>query len=174
MMPNERVSAAPPDPGSARKRRGRPFEVGNKFGRGRPRGSKNKISCNVRKLLGEHAEAVWRKVILMALQGNVPAQRLCVKYMPALDASPVYIDLPSQQTPRGLVMILDTVLHHVASGQLSAEDGKKIADIVERRRRVLETVEIDERVRAMEELTGSDGGARGQTATGELEGRDNL
>jgi hypothetical protein len=48
--------------------RGRPFEPGNKFGRGRPRGSRNKTSAAVQELLNSHAEAIVRKAILLALK----------------------------------------------------------------------------------------------------------
>lgn len=135
------------------KLRGRPFQRGNKFGRGRPRGSKNKISPDVGKLLKEHSEAVWRKIILSALQGNPQAQRLYVQYIPPLERPAIGIVVPDQPSPRGLAEILDRVLHEVVNGNVSAEEGKKIADIVERRRHVFETVELDERMSSAEELT---------------------
>lgn len=53
--------------------RGRPFEPGNKFGRGRPRGSRNKTSAAVQELLNSHAEAIVRKAILLALKDGQPA-----------------------------------------------------------------------------------------------------
>ena len=42
-------------------KRGRPFEPGNHFGRGRPKGSRNKRSLVANELLIEHGEAIVRK-----------------------------------------------------------------------------------------------------------------
>src|SRR6266478_8938759 len=51
---------------------GRPFEPGNNLGKGRPRGSKNKIKPNARKLLEEYEEPLIRTAIIIALQIGKP------------------------------------------------------------------------------------------------------
>ena len=61
-------------------RRGRPFEPGNKFGRGRPRGSRNKTTRILEELLDEHAPALLRKTLVMALQGQVPLLRKLMQH----------------------------------------------------------------------------------------------
>jgi hypothetical protein len=53
-------------------KRGRPFEAGNEFGRGRPPGSRNQKTLVLQELLEEHAPALMRKALVMAMQGNVP------------------------------------------------------------------------------------------------------
>jgi len=58
--------------------RGRPFEAGNKFGRGRPRGSRNKTTVLAQELLESHAEPVVRKALMMAIQGDTAAMKLCM------------------------------------------------------------------------------------------------
>ncbi len=50
---------------SAAKTRGRPFEKGNKLGKGRPQGSRNKVTLAVDDLLNGEAEALTRKAIEM-------------------------------------------------------------------------------------------------------------
>lgn len=50
--------------------RGKPFQLGNNSGRGRPKGSQNKASFRAQELLNEHAEPVMRKCLVEALKGN--------------------------------------------------------------------------------------------------------
>ena len=59
--------------------RGRPFEPGNQMGRGRPAGSRNQNRLRAEDLLLEHADALIRKCVVMALQGDRVALRLCVE-----------------------------------------------------------------------------------------------
>jgi hypothetical protein len=61
--------------------RGRSFEPSNKMGRGRPPGSRNKASKLADKLLREHSEALIRKCILMAMQGDSAMMRLCLDHI---------------------------------------------------------------------------------------------
>ncbi len=56
--------------------RGRPFEAGNKFGRGRPRGSKNMTTILAQQLLDSRAEPIAAKALTMALQGDKAALRI--------------------------------------------------------------------------------------------------
>ena len=51
--------------------RGRPFEVGNKQGKGRPLGSRNKSTNAARKLLDENGVPLTQKCIAAALRGDL-------------------------------------------------------------------------------------------------------
>jgi hypothetical protein len=61
--------------------RGRPFERGNKFGRGRPPGSRNRKTTALQKLLDDYSPALLRKSVALALQGDVPLLRMFVDRM---------------------------------------------------------------------------------------------
>ena len=63
------------------KLRGRPFQAGNKMSRGRPRGSCNKGHNVAEQLLKEHSEAITRKWLLSALQGDSACIRQCMDYL---------------------------------------------------------------------------------------------
>jgi hypothetical protein len=55
--------------------RGLPFEPGNKFGRGRPKGSRNKSTISAgNRLLAEHAVPLMRKNIAEGLQTNTKSR----------------------------------------------------------------------------------------------------
>jgi hypothetical protein len=57
-------------------KRGRPFEPGNKLGRGRPPGSRNKKTLIIQEILDEYSPAVIRKTLAKALQGEVSLLRM--------------------------------------------------------------------------------------------------
>lgn len=61
--------------------RGRPFGPGNQFGRGRPRGSRNKRSLIVKQLLDQHSEAIIHKSLVLALHGDGPLLRTLLSYI---------------------------------------------------------------------------------------------
>src|SRR5436190_14898698 len=92
--------------------RGRPFAPGNKLGRGRPRGSRNKATLVFQKMLGQHGEALVKKCVVMALQGDMTAMRLCIeRLLPTCKQSPVQFKLPpittAAQLAQAQAMILD-------------------------------------------------------------------
>lgn len=77
--------------------RGRPFQPGNKFGQGRPKGSRNKPkpASAARDLLEQYAATVTGKCISMAAQGNEAALRLCMERIaPPLRESAVRLKIP--------------------------------------------------------------------------------
>jgi hypothetical protein len=60
------------------KPRGGPFAPGNKLGRGRLKGSRNKAQSPGQDLLDEYALHLVRKCISMAMQGDHNALRICM------------------------------------------------------------------------------------------------
>jgi hypothetical protein len=68
-------------PGKCSMKRGRPFEPGNQFGRGRPLGSRNKKTLAVQHLLEEHSESVLRKALVRALEGDSPMLQTLLSYI---------------------------------------------------------------------------------------------
>src|ERR1017187_1927801 len=72
--------------------RGRPFEPGNKFGRGRPPGSRNRKAQALQKVLDEYTPALLRKSLAMALQGDVPLLKMFMdRRLPKSSGAPVRI-----------------------------------------------------------------------------------
>jgi hypothetical protein len=59
--------------------RGRPFPPGNTLGRGRPKGSRNKTKAPGQQLLEDNAELLARKCLVLAMQGDRSAMRLCME-----------------------------------------------------------------------------------------------
>jgi hypothetical protein len=139
--------------------RGRPFQPGNQMGRGRPRGSRNQSSATHQKILAEYADPLIRKCIAMALKENPVAMRACMeRLLPLRREQPVQFKLPKVRTSAEADEALNMLLRSVARGQLTPTETKQIAEILDGKRRMIETVELEQRIQMLESnLAESDG-----------------
>jgi hypothetical protein len=131
--------------------RGKPFEPGNKLGRGRPRGSRNKTTMMAQELLDSHAESLVRKCLVSALKGDIKALQLCLdRILPARRELPVKIGKLSVSTATDLAKASELVTQKVAAGQLTPGQGHAISELIERHRKVIETEDFDRRLQMLE------------------------
>ena len=132
--------------------RGRSFKPGNQFGRGRPRGSRNKRSLIGKQLLDQHSEAILHKSLVLALQGDKALLRTLLSYiLPRPKDLPCKIGSLPMTTMEDLSQTFDATLKRVASGQITPSQTGEIFDWIEARRRVIETQDLAARVRALEQ-----------------------
>ena len=83
--------------------RGRPFQPGNQYGRGRPKGSRNKSTPAAQQLLEQYSEPIMRKCIAQALGGDVRALKLCLERVtPVRRNSLVKVNLPAIESAKDL------------------------------------------------------------------------
>jgi hypothetical protein len=124
------------------------FAAGNP---GKPKGTRHKATQAALALLDGEAEALTRKAVEMALDGDGAALRLCLERIapPRRDA-PVQFDLPRMETARDAAKAAGAVLEAVALGELTPTEGAHIMALVETYRRTLETTELEARVAALE------------------------
>jgi hypothetical protein len=131
--------------------RGRPFEVGNKSGQGRRRGSRNKRTVFL-EAIESNGAALIKQCQLMALKGDPTALRLCIeRLLPPCKPPSGRFRLPAVRTAADLVNAFPVVMQAVARGQVSAHEGEAIANMLEIHRRAIETGELDARLRALEQ-----------------------
>jgi hypothetical protein len=131
--------------------RGRPLAPGNTLGRGRPRGSRNKTTLALQEMLGQHGEALMKKCVVMAMQGDRAAMRVCMeRLLPPRKQSPVQFRLPPIRTAAELAKAQARMLEAFSRGQLTPAEAETINNLVESRRRVLETEELERRLQALE------------------------
>ena len=137
--------------------RGRPFEPGNKLSRGRPRGSRNKRSARIQQLLEQYGEAIMQTAVVQAIKGD---RSLLRTFLFFLLRRPGDRPIQTGPLPMGSLEELskssEKVLQKVASGKLSPGEARNLIDLIERRRSVLETVELEKRMRALEQLPESE------------------
>lgn len=137
---------------NASKTRGRPFAEGNP---GRPPGARHKATLAIEALLEGEAETIGRTCIARALGGDSVALRLVMERIaPVRRGRPVTFNLPEVANARDVVSAIGCVLRAVADGEITPDEGTLVANVLEIKRRAIETVEIEARVRELEEKRG--------------------
>jgi len=136
-----------------KKSRGRPFEAGNTFGRGRPKGRVNKMTALWQQLQDEFGEQIVKKCMSLAVEGDRAAMRLCMERMiaPRRDSS-VQFELASIKDLTGIEAAMDAVLKRIASGRMTPEQGETVSRILETQRRIVESRDLDARMEKLEEV----------------------
>ena len=132
--------------------RGRPFQPGNHFGRGRPKGSRNRKTWLAEALLDSHAEALLTQALTLAEKGDVAVLRLLLSHIlpRRQEMAPRTGPLPMGSAAE-LAQASEKLLKQVSAGQISLSDAKRIADLLEQRRHILETESLEQRLRALEQ-----------------------
>ena len=136
--------------GAGKKVRGRPFEPGNKLGRGRPKGSPNKKKPG-QDLLDEYAPHLVRKCIAEAMQGDRSALRLCMERIsPARRGACIRMNLPPIKTAEDVNKAAEKVTQAIRRREITPAEGDTMMNILESRSRVIERVQWESRLEAME------------------------
>ena len=118
---------------------------------GRPHGARHKVTIAVEELLEGDTEALARKAIDMALEGDTTALRLCLERIaPPRKDAPVQFDLPEFSNASEAATAASAILKAVSDGSLSPLEGATVMGLVENYRRVLETTELENRITALE------------------------
>ena len=137
---------------NAAKTRGRPFEKGNV---GRPKGARHKATVAAEALLDGEAEALTRKAVELALEGDVPTLRLCLeRILPPRKDRPLSFSLPAVKAADDVADAQAAVVAAMAAGELTPGEAEAISSVVEARRRAIETTEIEARLTALERPSG--------------------
>jgi len=132
-----------------------PFQKGESGNpAGRPRGSRNRATLLMESLLADDAEAIGRKAIEMAKQGDMAAIRLCMdRLSPPRKGEPVAFELPPLDRPADSVAAAATIVAAVAAGELTPSEGADLAKVIDVYVRAIETKAFDERLTKLEETT---------------------
>jgi hypothetical protein len=132
--------------------RGTPFQPGNKFGRGRPCGSRNKSTLLKLGLLESHAESLIKKCIVMALNGDRAAMRMCMdRLIPRRHSAPVQLRMTKINTVSDVREVGKELVHAVASGQITPTEGQQMMTMLEAQRQTIELYELDQRLQKVEQ-----------------------
>jgi hypothetical protein len=130
--------------------RGRPFEPGNKFGQGRPKGSKNKSTSAARQLLEKHHEALMLKNITEGLKNNTKSRLWCLNEAKRGTPQTPKLKLPPCKTLDDVETAFDVVLSAVAKNKCSDARGQTLCSMLVEKRKMIETRELAPRLEALE------------------------
>lgn len=99
---------------------------------GRPKGSRNKVTLAIEALLEGEAEALTRKAIERALEGDGTALRLCLdRLAPPRRDRPAPFDLPSLNEAADCRDAFAAIVAATAEGELTPSEGTTMAKLVE-------------------------------------------
>jgi hypothetical protein len=147
--PGEKKAAIPGKKGFQKGRSGNPA--------GRPKGARNKATLIAEQLLDGESEAITRKVIELAKEGDLVALRLCLeRIMPKRRSRAISFSLPPGAAETDLPSAYDWILNAVADGVMTIDEAKEIASLLEAKRRAIETTHLMERLEQIEAKVGID------------------
>jgi hypothetical protein len=103
-------------------------------------------------LLGGEADRLARKCVEMALDGDATALRLCMERIaPAIKSRPIRIDMPAVETMTDVLKAQAVAIQAMAEGEITPDEAATIANVLEAKRRAIETVELEARLAKLEQ-----------------------
>ena len=141
---------------------GKPFSEGQSGNpAGRPRGSRNRSTQALEAILDGEAEALTRRAIEMALEGDGPAMRMCLdRLMPVRKDRPITFTLPEIETAADLTKATRALMQGVADGEITPSEAAELSKLVDAHVKAIEAVDFATRLAALEQASGDRGGRR--------------
>jgi len=128
--------------------RGRPFAKGNP---GRPKGTRHRSTVLCEKLMRDDAREIVQAVVTAAKAGDMVAAKIVLdRISPIRKGRPLRFDLPEARTAEDISAALAAVVAAMANGELTPDEAALVASVLEVRRRSIETVEHENRLRILE------------------------
>ncbi len=131
----------------------RQFQPGNKLGKGRPVGSRNAVTIATENLIQGEGEALTRKLIELALAGNVACLKTAIeRIVPVCKSKPVNLpDMPRIQSIADASALTGFVIDAVADGRVSPVEGEILSRSCERHLKALEVRDLEQRIVELEQ-----------------------
>ncbi len=135
----------------------KPGQSGNPTGK--PRGARHRATVAAEALLDGEAEALTRRAVELALEGDTTALRLCLeRVLPPRKGRPINFTLPKMTNTGDLRAAALAILGAVSEGDISPEEAAAVAPLIEGARKTMETDELSRRLEALEQALDSPGG----------------
>lgn len=134
-------------------RRGRPFEPGNRAGRGRKAGSRNRASLAADALAQGELTEILTALLAKAKGGDIAAASIVLsRAWPARKGRPVLFEMPPVVKADDIVAAIGAVAGAVAIGSLTPEEAASIAAVLETQRKAVESADLAKRIEALEAM----------------------
>jgi hypothetical protein len=122
---------------------------------GRPPGCRNHATEMAEVLLEGEVDALTRKAVELALEGDTTALKLCLelcldRVVPRRKSQAVTFDLPQIDRVEDLGNAIGSVLKAAAGGRLFLDEAAALIGMMEARRKVMETIDLEKRLQALE------------------------
>jgi hypothetical protein len=134
------MTTVPENTGRKQDTRFKPGVSGNPAGK--PKGARHRATLAVEALMDGEAEALTRKAIELALEGNGPALRLCMdRIAPARKDRHVTFALPKLETAADSVKASAALVEAVADGELTPTEAAELQKLVDGFTRAVEATD---------------------------------
>jgi hypothetical protein len=145
---------APPADTTAKKQRGRPFKPGSSGNpNGRPKGTRNAAILAMEAMLDGESEALTRKAIELAKDGDMTALRLCLeRILPPRKDRPVSFALPAINSAKDALAALSALLTAVSAGELTPSEASEAGKLIDGYVKATEINELAERLERLEKM----------------------
>lgn len=127
-----------------------PGQSGNPVGR--PKGARSRATLALEAIFEGEAEAITRKVIELALEGDTQALRMCLdRLAPPRKDRPVILELPEIETASDLPRATSALLHAVAAGDITPSEASDLGRTLDAHVRAVEAADLHQRLLRLEE-----------------------
>jgi Family of unknown function (DUF5681) len=131
----------------------KPGQSGNPAGK--PRGTLHKATQAALELMEGEAEAITRKCIEEAKAGNMVAMKLFLdRIVPQSRSRRITLELPPIETAVDCMKAQGIITAAMAAGDLAPDEAETAVNVVEMKRRAIETVEFEKRIETLEKEKG--------------------
>jgi hypothetical protein len=122
--------------------------------KGRAFGSRNKATQNAELLLDGEAEALTKKALELALDGDRAALKLCLeRIIPPRRGRPVPLGVPPLSGTGDLAATMAAITNAATVGTITPSEAAELARVVEIFVRAVETSDFERRLRELEQRT---------------------
>ena len=119
---------------------------------GRPKGSRNQATLAAQALLEGEIEAISRKVVELAKEGDMQAIKLVLeRVVPPCRDKAISMSLPKLQKSEDALKALSEVVQQVVESNITLEEGQKLLGLIEGYQRMHKTTELEQRLTKLEE-----------------------
>ncbi|NTW87786.1 MAG: hypothetical protein HGB26_01370 [Desulfobulbaceae bacterium] len=128
------------------------FKPGNTMGKGRPNGSKNTATIAAENLISGESVALSRKLVELALDGNVACLKTAMeRLIPVCKSKPIILpNMPRIDSIADASELTAFIINAVADGIISPVDGEILSRSAERHIKALEVKDIELRLTELE------------------------
>jgi hypothetical protein len=119
---------------------------------GRPKGARHKATIAAEQLLDGESEALTRKAIELAKNGDVTALRLCLgRILPERKDRPVSFELPTMTCANDASRAMSEIIQAVADGDLTPSEAEIMTRLIDSYIKTIESAEFEKRIIALEQ-----------------------
>lgn len=119
---------------------------------GKPKGTRNKTTLAIESILDGEAEALTRKAVEKALDGDMVAMRLCLERLaPVRRDRPIMFKTPAIATAEDVSKAGRQLMTMVGKGEVTPAEAGDVMKLYEGLSRTIEVAELERRLRVLEE-----------------------